>query len=329
MTQQSAEEQAARPFPNWRRLLLNLVNAAAVAPLGLFVFSLLGRYYYFAELVCNFRVQILIMLIPFIFVAVGTRRWILSGFLLIAIGWSMIGTIWVFLPGVQPDAGPTKLKIMSYNVLAPNTNHSEVAEQILDSEPDFVSILEYSLNWHQALDCLDEIYPYQVTVPRWHGFGIAIFSKYPISQTKVIQLTKQSTDNPLIVTNVAFGDQTIRIAALHVLSPTNRYRLDLRNQQFVEVANAVSNQEIPTMVMGDFNCTPWSPFLTDFARDTGYRDSRRGFGYQGTWPADQWITRIPIDHAFVSADIHVHSRLVGPRSGSDHLPIILEVSTAK
>jgi endonuclease/exonuclease/phosphatase (EEP) superfamily protein YafD len=128
--------------------------------------------------------------------------------------------------------------------------------------------------------------------------------------------------------NVTFGGQTIRLAALHVLSPTNRYRLDLRNHQFEEVAEILSRQDVPTVVMGDFNCTPWSPFLHEFLQQTQYRDSRQGFGYQATWHAKHWLLRIPIDHAFVSETVHVHSRYVGRNAGSDHLPIVFEVSTA-
>ncbi len=82
-------------------------------------------------------------------------------------------------------------------------------------------------------------------------------------------------------------------------------------------------------VMGDFNCTTWSPFLQDFLQLTNYRDSRQGFGVQASWPADKWWARIPIDHAFVSKDVHVHSRVVGTPASSDHLPIIFEISAAK
>lgn len=329
MTQPAENYPPARLVPSLSVLISNFVIAASILPLGLFVFSLLGRYFYLAELVCNFRCQIMLLLVPFALVALGARRWWLGGVILVALGWSMIGIVWVYLPGFQPPAGPQTLRVMSYNVLARNTYDEKVINQIRESDPDVVSVLEYSQSWHAALDCLNERYPYQVRIPRWHGFGIAMFSKFPISDTKVLQLTKSSTDNPFIMTNVTFGGQTIRMAALHSISPTDRRRLELRNQQFVEVAEALSESDIPTVVMGDFNCAPWSPYLAEFVDNTGYRDSRRGFGYQATWPASQWMIRIPIDHAFVSHDVHVHSRMVGDGSRSDHLPILFEVSTAQ
>ncbi len=329
MLQPAENDPQTRLFPGLGALLSNFVIAVAILPLGLFVFSLLGRYFFYAELACNFRCQIMFLLMPFAVFALGARRWWMSSMFLVALCWSMIGIVWVYLPGFQPPAGPQKLKVMSYNVLAPNSNHAEVVNRIREFDPDFVSILEYTVNWHTALDCLNERYPYQVRIPRWHGFGIAMFSKYPISDTKVVPLTKSATDNPFIMTNVTFGKQTIRLAALHTLSPTDRRRMSLRNQQFTEVADELSKADIPTVVMGDFNCVPWSNFLVEFAENTGYRDSRRGFGYQATWPADNWVVRIPIDQAYVSPEIHVHSRIVGKHSASDHLPILFEVSTAK
>lgn len=328
MTEQAAKDPATRLLPSMDVLISNFVTAATLVPLGLFVFSLLGRYFYFAELVCNFRCQIMLMLIPFAIFALGARRWLIGGMILVALGWSMIGIVWVYLPGYQPPAGPQVLKVMSYNVWATNTNYAEIANQIREIDPDFVSILEYASNWHEALNCLNDRYPYQARIPRWHGFGIAMFSKYPLSDTKVMQLTELNTDNPFIMTNVTFGNQTIRMAAIHAVSPTTRYRLELRNQQFNEAATVLAGKDVPTVIMGDFNCAPWSPFLIDFVKVTGYRDSRRGFGYHSTWPSDKWMMRIPIDHAFVSDDVRVHNRVVGKRSDSDHLPIILEVSTA-
>ena len=329
MPESAENEPSARLFSGLGVLVSNVVLAIMLLPLVVFVFSLLGRYFYYAELACNFRCQIMFLLMPFALLALVARRWWLCGMLMLALGWSLIGIVSDYLPGFQPPAGGQSLKVMSYNVLARNWNHPEIVSQILDADPDFVSILEYSVDWHWAMDGLNERYPYQVRVPRWHVYGIAMFSKYPISDTKVVQLMPSVTDNPFITTNVTFGDQTIRMAALHTVSPINPERLQLRNQQIAEVAEELSKSDVPTIVMGDFNCTPWSSFLVEFVAQTGYRDSRRGFGYQATWPANHWILRIPIDHAFVSPDVHVHSRVVGERSDSDHLPILVEVSTAK
>ncbi len=318
---------AGRNFRHAPSVASRFALAMLLSPLALFVFSLLGRYFFLAELVCNFRCQILWLLIPSTLILLALRRWWLGGLNVIAIAWCMVGVVWIYLPSEPLQPANETLKVMSFNVLVRNSEYQEVIESIHRIDPDVVSILECSDDWYQALEGLNEQYPYHVARPRWHGFGIAMYSKYPLSELEVVQLTKDVTDNPFVVADVTFGDQTIRLAAFHALSPINRYRMDLRNQQFVEVARYLAGSDDPTVVMGDFNCTPWSPFLNDFLNQTGYRDSRQGFGYQATWHAGYWPLRIPIDHAFVSDKIQIHSRNVGPNAGSDHFPIVFEIST--
>lgn len=329
MTETPVKDPSSKLFPNFGVIISRVAIAVAMLPLALFAYSLLGRYFFFAELVSNFRVQIMMMLLPFALLTLSMRRWWLCGLIGFAVIWCMAGTVWIHLPSSQPPAGPKKLKIMSYNILGTNERQHIVIQKIKQIDPDVISVLEYTNFWHMAFDELGDTYPYRIRLPRWHGFGVAMLSKYPLENRKISQLTGHATDNPLIMADVKFAGQTIRIAAMHVISPMNRDRMDIRNSQLSEAADIFAGDGKPTVVMGDFNCTPWSPFLQDFLVKTGYRDSRQGFGYQGTWPAQHWPLRIPIDHAFVSEEIHVHSRTLGHSAGSDHIPIVFEVSTAK
>lgn len=308
--------------------LIMLCTAAGV--LAVFLLSLSGRYFYYGEVLCNFRLQLAVLMLPLALIVfrIGRWRW-LAYSLAIAITWSFISVGSVYLPVAQPQAGPKKLKIMSFNLLWTNSMRDEVLAEINKPDPDVIVVLEYIHHWHRRLQELKSEYPHQILQPRWHGFGIAVFSKYPLSDTNVVQLTRDRMDNPTIITNVNFKGQKIRLCGLHVLSPVNSFRLELRNQQFEEVAEELNLKNVPTVVVGDFNSVSWSPFVRDFMEKTGYRDSRRGFGYHSSWHAEYPPLRVPIDHALVSDDVCVHSRTLGGYAGSDHLPIIFEVSTAK
>lgn len=308
--------------------LIMLCSAAGL--LAVFLLSLLGRYFYFGEILCNYRLQLALLMLPFALVVfrIGRWRW-LAYCLTIAIAWSFICLGSVYLPTDQPAAGPNKLKIMSFNVEGFNSMRDEVIAEIRRPDPDVILVLEYTTHWHRRLSPLKSQYPHQILKPRWHGFGMAVFSKFPLSETKVVQLTEDLMDDPMIVTQVNFGGQKIRLCGLHVLSPTNAFRLRIRNQQYDEVAKELVKSNVPTIVAGDFNSVSWSPFVSDFMNKTGYRDSRAGFGYHSSWHAEYPPLRVPIDHALVSDDICVHSRVLGRYAGSDHLPIIFEVSTAK
>ncbi|MEM9941205.1 MAG: endonuclease/exonuclease/phosphatase family protein [Planctomycetota bacterium] len=323
-----SEMDSAGILPGPISLLWRLIIAASLVPMGLFLFSQLSRFIFVAELVHNFRLQLTLALIPFAILSLGFRK---SWFPVILIG----TTIWCaypiaisYVPALQPPPGPQRIKVMSHNVLGINRQYVDVIHQVREVDPDVLLVVEYSRNWLDALELLNEQFPYRIEQARWHGFGIGLFSKYPIEKQIVVQLTGDTTDNPLIVGHINIGNQTVRFAGLHSLSPTNRFRMNLRNQQFQDAAEYLKTSDLPTLVLGDFNCVPWSFFLHDFAQTTGYRDSRIGFGYQGSWP-DFLPALIPIDHAFASRLIHVHTRRIGKRCGSDHCPIILEISVSE
>lgn len=309
-----------------RSLIAVFVTSASYFALGIFVFSLLGRYFFYAELLGNFRLQLAIALGPIALLNFAIKRWLLALSLTLAVLWNLLTIGVLTIPKGEPSKSAQSLRIMSYNVLAQNQRCPQVLECIHEQDPDVVVVLEYANHWHTALGDLTSEYPYQCLHPRWHGFGAAIFSKYPLSNERRVDLLPHRTDSPMPIVDIEFGDQRIRLAAVHVISPMNRYRLELRNQQFEEIAVALADQSIPTVVVGDFNCTPWSPFLRDFLDSTGFADSRSGFGYQGSWHSYYWFLSIPIDHAFVSAGVNVHRRKIGRTAGSDHFPIVVDIS---
>ncbi|MDG1510555.1 MAG: endonuclease/exonuclease/phosphatase family protein [Mariniblastus sp.] len=294
---------------------------------GIYLFTLTGRFFFLAELACNFRFQIMLTLAATGILSVVVKRYRLACVLAFLTLLATSGTLSMYYPISTSTTASQTLKIMSFNVLVINRNYQAVIDEVAEHDPDVVTIIEYSKKWDAELKGLQETYPYSISNPRPHGFGVAIFSKYPLSDVQERQLPAINIDNPFLSAVVSFDEQTIRLAAVHTYSPTSRARMSFRNQQFTKVAELLGDLDMPTVVVGDFNCTPWSPYLKDFQAQTGLRDSRRGFGNQATWPTQWKIFRIPIDHAFVSPEICVHDRYVGNATGSDHLPIIVEVST--
>ena len=100
----------------------------------------------------------------------------------------------------------------------------------------------------------------------------------------------------------------------------------------VQKENPLVNAGRPTVIIGDTNCCTWTPAmqpLTDLLSD-----SQCGFGPQPSWPArpGRVIEHlglppfVPIDNIFVSKDISVQARKTGAAIGSDHLPVLAEIS---
>lgn len=294
-----------------------------------FAFSYFGQLSFFAELLTNFRTQFcLLFLIALLLARPVKASWLLFGCLLVAIGFSGWDVGKFYLPGEQPVPGDTTIRVMSFNVLANNEEFDVAIAEIEEHDPDVVAVLEYADMWHFVLDALNEKYPHQHRDPRWHGYGIAIFSKFPLEEAKSIPLTEKVIDNPAASVKVRVGDQLIRFIAVHVMSPIRPYRLELRNRQFEEIAGHVNSESEPTILVGDMNCTTSSSYLSGLIETANLRDTRQGFGLHPSWPSIAGVFAVPIDHILVSETIHVHKRYLGDAAGSDHCPVIVDVSVS-
>jgi endonuclease/exonuclease/phosphatase (EEP) superfamily protein YafD len=95
---------------------------------------------------------------------------------------------------------------------------------------------------------------------------------------------------------------------------------------FADLAELVAQETMPVIVIGDFNATPWSYAFKDFSSETGLVNSQNGYGLDATWPSTFPVTLVPLDHMLHSDSLTTVTRKVGPDLGSDHLPLLVEVS---
>ena len=94
------------------------------------------------------------------------------------------------------------------------------------------------------------------------------------------------------------------------------------------LAAQIRQQAGAVLVMGDFNATPFSPIFAEFLKATHLKNSLDGFGWQPSWPSLISFLGIPIDHVFVSSELIVKQRFIGPSISSDHLPVIAKLAFA-
>ncbi|MEQ1902591.1 MAG: endonuclease/exonuclease/phosphatase family protein [Pirellulaceae bacterium] len=307
------------------------------------LFSRLGRWFFLAELIGNFQLQIGIvgLSLPLILWARGARRTAWATFVVSLV--TLVNPLWSFVPyrtAQLPNPGQS-VRLMSFNLLAANRDEQAIRAAIERDDLDVLLFVEYTPFMENIRRDLMERFPHQIIESRYHGFGIALFSKFPILKQNVQYLTvgpleKPSEppyfvkDDPYIDTTLDVYGQTLRIVGVHFFNPTEYSRFAERTRQFQKLIDVANQQRgSPLVVMGDFNCTPWSPFFMELQKKTSLRDSRQGFGYLGTWPASGDFLSIPIDHILISDDIQVAQRTVLPAAGSDHYPIYSEIVIVK
>jgi endonuclease/exonuclease/phosphatase (EEP) superfamily protein YafD len=110
---------------------------------------------------------------------------------------------------------------------------------------------------------------------------------------------------------------------VHPPPPVSAEYAAARDAMLAEIATWAVQQDGSVLVLGDVNCTPWSPVFRKLLQAGNLRDTRRGVGNAATWPSGFGRFGIPLDHALVRAATS-HRRVLAP-IGSDHLPIALDV----
>jgi endonuclease/exonuclease/phosphatase (EEP) superfamily protein YafD len=215
------------------------------------------------------------------------------------------------------------LKLFHSNVLTPNTHYLKLIEQLHKEDPDIVVLQEVDKLWIKNLVPIKTIYPHFIEQPQADNFGIALYSKVPISEHKTHYWT--DLDLPSIEAEFNLDGVAFHILATHPLPPVNKYYYDQRNLQLKAIAKSTRNITTAKIVIGDLNTTIWSKDYRVLETSTGLFNVSKGFGFIPTWPTNLMPLMIPIDHCLVSKHFKVVGVKSGDNFGSDHLPLIVEL----
>ena len=279
--------------------------------------------YWVLELLSHFKLQYSILLTLLILFGIYLKRskfWML---LLIATFVFNGSFIYPFYISKTPvSVTKEAFKITSINLLSSNTKNTDLVRYITKENPDFLILLEYTPRWKTMLDEITSSYPYSKIVPQENNFGIAIFSKIPI-QSQLLYLHKNAT--PSILSKLTRGDSELTILSTHPVPPLGGENLKNRNQQFMEIAHLSKNWGENFVIIGDLNCSSFSPHFNKLVELAKVKDTRLGFGILPTWPASVILMQTTLDHCLVSEPLEVKQRSTGTNIGSDHLPITVTI----
>jgi endonuclease/exonuclease/phosphatase (EEP) superfamily protein YafD len=311
------------PSSAWRRPLLGVLWVAALLLAGGSLAPWLGRLWWVLDLASHFQVQYLVAASLVTVASLLLRAW---GVAMLG-GGSTILSLWLVYPHYWPPPSSSvdsdTLGILCVNVYAGNRDGRRVLDVLRQREPDLFFVLEYNEHWRSTLQPLEVCYPHRKVVPSQDNFGIALYSRLPLLSAEVFYLEEGFA---AIEVRVEYGRQAWTCWGVHVVPPVSAAASALRNRQFVELAARLRQRSGPRVLVGDLNCTSWSPYFRDLISESRLRDSRLGRGVQPTWPAEQALLSIPIDHALVSSEVVVCGLAVTRPYGSDHRGVWLQVA---
>ena len=271
--------------------------------------------------------QYLILFILFSILFFFIKRWLLFGIALLMMFWHLFLILPFYLkPKLNPKTDKIKkasLKILYTNFLAYNRQYPKLLKYIRRKNPDLIGIVETTTRLVQFMKANLKDYPYRTSKARNDFFGISLWSKIPFAQSKVVYWG--NTFSPIITTRFTKNNKDFYLILAHPTAPKNVRLWKLRNNQLSIIAQRINQFSGSKIIIGDFNITPFSYFYHKFISLSKLYESRKGFGIHNSWPVNNILLRIPIDHCFLSSDIKVIKREVGPNIGSDHYPFYLEL----
>ena len=288
----------------------------AISALGYF-----GNFAFLFELLSHFRVVYAAVLGLTVLMAIGfkLRRWAIFFAIFFLI--NFVPVFYLYIPESKAKyTGNTYISIIQFNVRPyQNKNYEKVLKTISERNADVVGIIELTKDWTNKILQNSPEYPHHF---KEEGFGgIMILSKYPLIDPK-IQYTG-STRRPRIATRIKKDNDIYSIILAHTVTP--KHDLNFRNKELKMLASEARTSKHPLIVFGDLNCSPFSYYFERLLKQGNLKDSERGFGVQCTWPA-YVLPVIAIDHVLISDDLRCVERTVGPRIGSDHLPVYVKIA---
>ncbi len=236
------------------------------------------------------------------------------------------------------------LKIVTFNVLPMNPRIDDVVDWIRQTDADIVLLQELAPESKTQLRAeLADLYPYSDDLPD----NQLTLSRYEVLTNERIELNLWWVQHSTLNIN----GQEIAIYNVHLPLPTltePRFNVPLdnglaqlalaydetwRNAQIRALLERLQAEPLPYIVSGDFNTSDNAVIYSEIA--AAMHDSFReaGIGLGASWPADTGEEGLPdfvpalirIDYVWHSDEIKALSATVGPRLGSDHLPLIVSL----
>lgn len=330
----------AVPSPIARRLRFAIRIVAifgAIALISLTTFAEFGEHWWVADLFSHFRFPYLAAGCGLMLLALAIRGWMTCAFLAGAIAFNVatIAHSGRAVPAGSNAALGAPLRVVTLNVEWKNRRHDLVLRFVRESKADIVVIQEAVARWHPHIASLLTDYPYTLPKDWRRSTDVVVLARKPISNalSTLPHRTLQHVDRSFfVVGTIIHNDRPIRLVAVH---PPYSLRASLKRQQDDQLetyADVARRSDVPTLVVGDFNLTPWSPRFRRLLEVSGLRIADHGWKWPRTYPAATGsklvgpvLAGIPIDHVLVSRQFEVVRLRRGRWVGSDHYPVTVDL----
>lgn len=220
------------------------------------------------------------------------------------------------------DNNLPKLKVAHFNLSSLQPFDPEFTKKIHALDHDVISFQEYTPVWDSYIfETLKETHPFSQKIVRIDLFGMAIYSKIPLSNTSIFYYE----DIPNINVSVNTGLQDVNVLSSYLAPPGFLAgNLDPKNH-LEQLAQYISDLNGPSIALGDFNQVYWTNEIKSFRDKTDMSNSRRNTSLTSIKPHDHIfysnlmecikfdeIKNIDQEHLGIAATFQAKTSIVNP-----------------
>ncbi len=293
--------------------------------ISIFQFSIIliyyfEKYFWIFELISNFKIYFFYFSILVLLILIFFKNKILI-FINFFIFLNYFISISPYFKSYKIQKHKNTLKIFHTNVEKKNKNYNLLLNEIEKLKPEIIILQEIDETWILNISNILKNYPKHKYLTREDAFGIGIFSKIELDNSEIFY----SEENfPILKANFIFQNKKINLISFHPTAPKNFKKFQDRIKLLDEVSKISSSLETK-IIIGDLNLTPFSYMFEDFLINSNL-NYQKEFGLIKTYPSNFSFLAIPIDHCLTSFNLEITNLEKGNSIGSDHFPIICEIS---
>ena len=296
------------------------------APTLMALLAITGMRNQYADLLAQFTA-------PALFGALGLglllllfrrRRWAAAAVAPAALLLIAVSPQW-FPTASRPEAGAPSVRLYSANVYYLNNDTARIRRSIEAADADIVILIELASDPAGNIEVLLADYPHRAASMRLDQTRgpsrSVIASRWPLTVR---------ADPPDGLHAVAATVRTplgpVNIVGVHLTRPWPFQHSWGQISQTMALNAVIEGLTGPVVVAGDFNSVSSARIGKMVERDIGLRPAP---GFPGTWPNGvPSALGITIDQVYASPDLAFASRRLGHPTGSDHRPVVTEITRA-
>lgn len=224
----------------------------------------------------------------------------------------------------KPDA---TFGVLLANILIDNRQSDSFLNRVQELNPDILLAMEVDDWWVRELEVLKDQYPYVLEYPLSNAYGMALYSKFPMT-AKDIKFLKHSDVPSFHVIMTLPSGQSFHFYGIHPVAPipSARYPDNVGEAEvaLLKIGKLVADNPLPSLVAGDFNDVSWSNTSRLFGEQGGLNNVRIGRGLYNSFNASSFVFLWPLDHFFVTKEFKLVDLKLLDSFGSDHYPFYAE-----